>query len=169
VSEPRHISEVKNRLHGDPKVFEVEELLREDGFMLVRFVTTAAFKVDTNVIHAGSYTYGYFWEDRNYNIYRMHLADGTLFAYRFDILRDVRLLEDRLEWTDLLLDEWVYLDGHVEWKDEDQVRRFREAGWMSEEDEALVQRTRQELEARLPDILQEADEILARAEEMASR
>jgi predicted RNA-binding protein associated with RNAse of E/G family len=156
----RKITEVKLRLRGEPKQFEVELLLREGGLTLVRFVTQTAMKGDENRFAAGSYTYGYFWDDRNYNVYRMHLASGKLYGHRFDILRDAHLEGDRLFWTDLLLDVWLYADGRVAWKDEDELAEYLREGWMSQADGELVRRTRSELERSFDRIVAEADELL---------
>jgi predicted RNA-binding protein associated with RNAse of E/G family len=159
---PRTITEVKLRLRGEPKQFEVELLLREGTLTLVRFVTQTAMKGDENRFAAGSYTYGYFWDDRSYNIYRMHLASGELYGHRFDILRDAQLEGDRLLWTDLLLDVWLYADGRIVWKDEDELAEYLREGWMSREDGELVRRTRRELERSFDHIVAEADELLGR-------
>jgi predicted RNA-binding protein associated with RNAse of E/G family len=157
---PPLIREVKRRLRGAPKEFDVELLLRQGTLTLVRFVTTTAMKGDENRFPPGSYTYGYFWDDRNYNIYRMHLPDGSLYAHRFDLLKNAGFDGKRLEWTDLLLDVWLYPGGRVQWKDEDQLEEYLSKGWMSLEDGELVLRTRLLLEASLQEIAAEADSLL---------
>ena len=157
------ITEVKLRLRGEPKQFEVEMLRREGALTLVRFVTKTAMKGDENRFEAGSYTFGYFWDDRNYNIYRMHLADGSLYAHRFDVLKDVAFDGKRLYWTDLLLDAWLLSDGQLAWKDEDQLEDYLSRGWMSVEDGELVLRTRLLLEASVGQIVAEAEDLLQSA------
>lgn len=166
---PPTIREVKKRLHGTAKSFDVDLLLREGTLTLVRFVTVVAMKGDENRFPAGSYTYGFFWDDRNYDIYRMHLPDGTLYAHRFDVLKNTRFTGKRLEWTDLLLDVWIYPDGQLVWKDEEQVEEYLRKGWMSREDLKVVERTRAQIEGNWPAILAEAAALIARLEQPSAK
>lgn len=153
--------EIKRRLRGGEKVFAVEPLRREPGFVLVRFVSDRPMKLDGQLIASGSVTLGYFWESRPYNVYRLADPHGKLIAHRFDILKDVRIDEQRVVWTDLLVDAWVWPDGRVEWKDEEQLADYRARGWMTGEDEAHVRAS----QANLTDSL---DSVLAEVEAMAA-
>jgi predicted RNA-binding protein associated with RNAse of E/G family len=157
------VTEVKHHLRGNRDEYQVELLWRDSTLVLVRFVAKTVMKGDGVRFPAGAYTYGYFWDDRNYNIYRMHFPDGQLFAHRFDVLKDFRFDEDRFEWTDLLLDLWVYADGSTTWKDDDQVAAFLESGRMSPEDGALVAEVREILATTHDELIAEAGQILEQA------
>ena len=151
--------EIKHRVRGADKVFEVQPVLRAPGFIVVRFVSDRPLKVDGHPIESGSVTLGYFWSDRTYNVYRVAGPGGALVAHRFDILRDVSIAEDRIEWTDLLVDAWVWPDGRVEWKDLEQLAKYRACGWIPEADVARVRRTRAALDAGFPRIVAEVERI----------
>ena len=45
--------------------------------------------------NAASYSWGVWWADSDVGIYRMHDRHGNLLAYRFDVLKDVRIFDQR--------------------------------------------------------------------------
>jgi predicted RNA-binding protein associated with RNAse of E/G family len=92
-------------------------------------------------IPPGSYTTGFFWRDRTYNLYHMTHADGTVIADRFDVVEGVRIRRDGLVFTDLLLDLWVSPLGETHFEDEDEVREYRERGLLTERQMAVIRRT----------------------------
>src|SRR5208283_5883415 len=52
----------------------------------------------------GSTSYGFYWEDRNYNVYHWKGANGdTLLSY-FNISRDTWIEKSRVTWLDLIVD-----------------------------------------------------------------
>ena len=52
----------------------------------------------------GSISYGYFWEDRNYNVYHWKDQKGDTLLYYFNISRDTAFGKDRVDWVDLIVD-----------------------------------------------------------------
>jgi predicted RNA-binding protein associated with RNAse of E/G family len=156
--------EVKKRLRGADKIFEVQVVHCQPGFVLVRFVSDRALKVDGAVIASGCVTLGYFWADRPYNVYRLADPHGALIAHRFDILRDVEIDEARVVWTDLLVDAWAWPDGRVEWRDEEQLADYRARGWMSPDDEAHVHAAKAALAESLPAVIAEVEALAVRPE-----
>jgi hypothetical protein len=110
---------------------------------------------------AGSYTLGYFWAGRRYNLYRFTGPDGTVIAYRFDVVDAVRVTPEHVSYTDLLLDAWLPLSGPPRFEDEDEVEAAAAAGLLSPRRRAIIERTRALLERVWPRIIAEAERELA--------
>ncbi len=92
-------------------------------------------------IPPGSYTTGFFWRGRTYNLYHITHADGSPIADRFDVVEDVRIRRDGLTYTDLLLDLWVSPLGEARFEDEDEVRAYEQRGLLSERQILTIRRT----------------------------
>lgn len=116
----------------------------------------------------------------------MHDRHGNLLAYRLDILKDVVIrqagsssgnsiessAESRVEFTDLVVDCWLWPDQQgqvlardITVEDEEELRRLRAGGLLSHEDAALVQDTlRRVLRDPGPQLVAAAvDEAIAQA------
>lgn len=135
--------ETKRTLDGREQRFETRRLLVTPRMAAVRFDFTG-----TTYSHAGgfsippgSYTTGFFWRDRTYNLYHISHADGLPIADRFDVVEGVHIRRTGLEFTDLLLDLWVSPLGETHFEDEDEVREYRERGLLSDRQFATIERT----------------------------
>jgi predicted RNA-binding protein associated with RNAse of E/G family len=104
-------------------------------------------------IPAGTATLGFFWRDRTYNLYRFVAPD---LGYRFDVVTEVRIEPDRIEYLDLLLDVRVLPDGSVRVEDEDEVVEAARSGLLDPPRLAIVERTREHLWREHAAILDEA-------------
>jgi predicted RNA-binding protein associated with RNAse of E/G family len=69
---------------------------------------------------AGTRSFGYFWFDRPYNVYRWLYA-GTTLGYYINIGRFRSLSESELVWEDYAVDILAFPGGTVEVLDEDEV------------------------------------------------
>jgi hypothetical protein len=125
---PARITEVKRRLDGTEERFECEALLVTEDLAAVSFTNPKA----VGGVPKGSSTLGFFWRRRNYDLYRISSPDGELLAHRFDVVDEVRIEPDRIEYLDLLLDVRVSPTGEVEIEDEDEVRRAADAGLLDD-------------------------------------
>ncbi len=114
------------------------------------------------VFPAGSRTYGFFWARRHYLLYALHAPDGTLIAHRFDVVDEVRLRPDHVEYLDLALDVWVDPSGEAWTEDEDEVAELKGRGLLSPHRLALIERTRRLLLTRHQRIVSEAQAELRR-------
>jgi Protein of unknown function (DUF402) len=125
---PARITEVKRRLDGTEERFECEPLLVTEDLAAVSFTNLKA----VGGFPRGSTTLGFFWRRRNYDLYRISSPDGELLAHRFDVVDEVRIEPDRVEYLDLLLDVRVSPTGDVEIEDEEEVRRAADAGLLDD-------------------------------------
>ena len=95
-----------------------------DEVAVVRFVLPEPI----SDVPADTTTLGFFWRDRPYNLYRFFSPD---FGYRFDVVTDVRIEDDRVEYLDLHLDVRVMPDGTVRVEDEEEVEEAARSGLLS--------------------------------------
>lgn len=145
------ITEIKHHLDGRSQTFLCDLLLRGEGVMVLRFQTSgSAYAAVARTTEA------FFWEGRNYLIYRMFSETGELVGHRFDVCRGVRFGEDTLEWTDLLLDFFVTPAGELQALDEEEVAEAVALGRLDLEGQAILRDTRFLLEHEYTSILQEA-------------
>lgn len=111
VGQRQTIEEYKAVLVGEPKIFLCELLERNVGRAVVVYRLRRAVQVEDIRMPAGTVSYGYFWETRNYNVY--HFVDDarqTLGLY-FNIGDSTRISETQIYWRDLIVDILVTPDG----------------------------------------------------------
>jgi predicted RNA-binding protein associated with RNAse of E/G family len=114
------ITEVKETLAGTRKTFHCHVIDRKPGSLVVLFVSKAAVRVHDIDLPAGTVTFGYFWIERNFNVYHwMSPAGGTLAFYVN--LSDGTRIEDTLHWRDLTVDILIPPQGEAVVLDEDEI------------------------------------------------
>ena len=131
-------TEVKHHFDGRTEEWPCEALEVTDDLAAVRF----RLPDPVSDVPAGTLTLAFFWRDRTYNLYRFLSADGEPFGYRFDVVTDVVIHPDRVEYLDLLLDVRVLPDGTVRVEDEDEVEEAARRGLLSPAQHSLIERTR---------------------------
>jgi uncharacterized protein len=136
-------TETKRTLDGRVQTFDVQLLAATRRLAVVRyeFTGTTYARAGGFSIPPGSYTTGFFWRDRTYNLYHISRIDGTPIADRFDVIERVRIQRRGVEFTDLLLDLWVSGLGEARFEDEDEVQEYRERGLLSDRQFATIERT----------------------------
>lgn len=148
------IVEVKRKLDGSEQRFDCELIVRTSSLVIARY----RFEADAGPIDS----YGCFWARRPYLCYYMvHREDGREWVTRFDVVRDVRLGADEVNYTDLLLDLWVD-DRGARWEDEDEVKAATMAGVLGRLDLERIERTREFLARRRHAVVREIRAQLGR-------
>ena len=69
----------------------------------------------------GSFTLGYFWQDRPYNVYHWLDPDERTLAYYANIADRTAITTTTIAWRDLVVDVLVRPNGAVEVLDEDEL------------------------------------------------
>ena len=136
-------NETKRTLDGREQTFATRLIAARPGLAVVRFDFTGSAYAHAGgfTIPPGSYTTGFFWRGRTYNLYHITTVDGAPIADRFDVVEGVRIRAGGLEFTDLLLDLWVSPLGEARFEDEDEVREYRERGLLTDRQFATIERT----------------------------
>ena len=151
-------TEVKHHFDGRTEEWPCEALEVTDDLAAVRF----RLPDPVSDVPAGTLTLAFFWRDRTYNLYRFLSPDGEPFGYRFDVVTDVVIHPDRVEYLDLLLDVRVLPDGTVRVEDEDEVEEAARSGLLSPTHDSIIGRTRELLLEHHGRILDEAIRLVDR-------
>ena len=154
------ITEVKRHLDGRAERFDCLLVLLRPHLAVVRFDHEKQRRASGYRIPAGSRTYGFFWRQRPYVLYRIAGPDGRLIAHRFDVVEDVRLGEREVSYIDLLLDLWVDPDGRARLEDEDEVEEYARRGLLASAQRKRIDTTSDLLLRRYRVIVREADRLL---------
>lgn len=157
------IRETKRALDGRRQTFDCGLVFMSPRLAIICFEHPGAGSRGGFFFPAGSYTLGFFWARRHYNLYRFTGPDDTVIAYRFDVVDAVRITPTHVSYTDLLLDAWLSIDGRFRVEDEEEVAAAARAGLLSDRRLAVIHRTRHVLERAHHRIVVEAEHELARA------
>ena len=159
MTAPERIVEVKRHLDGREQRFETELVHREPSLLVVlyRLPDGPQGALDS---------YGCYWPRRRYVCYHMVRPPGSERAgeevvTRFDVARDVELLDGEVRFTDLLLDLWVE-GGYTYWQDADEVEAALASGVLSAEDAAYIEAARQTLDRDHRRVVREVRALLVR-------
>lgn len=152
------IVEVKRTLGGAEKRFECGLLHVEGPHLVVLFVSTTPMRVHGVTLRAGTLTFGHFWRERPYNVY--HWLDPqtgqTIGAY-INLAAETRILGDRLEWLDLIVDVLALPGEPARVLDEDEVPADASPALR-----AQIATARAAVLGRLPQLLDELERSRAR-------
>lgn len=165
----RLITEVKHFLDGREQQFRCEAVIASNSLAVVRFRHPAARMAGGFHFPEGASTFGFFWAGRYYNLYRFTAPDGTVIARRIDVVRDVHLTSDRIDFTDLLLDAWLPPDGPLRFEDDEEVTEATASLLLNPRDLAIIAGTRALLQRRYSQIIAETEEVLATVESLNGR
>ncbi len=132
------ITERKHYPDGRLQEFLCLLLRRAAGAVAVRFDHTGE-AASRYGVPEGSYTLGYFWQDRAYNLYRIRDPAGRRLRDRFDVIRDCRITQNAVDYTDLYVDLLVTPSGNSTPEDEDELEDAVRTGMVTapERDRAL--------------------------------
>jgi hypothetical protein len=113
------ITEVKHTLAGVRKTFSCRLIERRPGEAVVLFISSAAVRIHEVALPAGTITFGYFWEKRDFNVYHWMAPGGATIAFYVNLADQTRIEAETLTWRDLALDilvppaaEAIVLDEH---------------------------------------------------------
>lgn len=154
--------EIKRHLDGRKEEFLCEAIYLNQRMAILRFETPPGhrYRVDASIPLSAQVTQGVFWKNRNYLLYKMFNADGSLLGYRFDICCDVNIGPDFVEWTDLVLDFWVDAQGEARLLDEEEVAQYQARGLLGPKELEILRKTKTLLISNYPAIIQEAESLL---------
>ena len=115
------VIEIKHRLAGETSVYECRWQARGSREGVVYYPLPGAFEFHGLSLPAGSFSFGYFWEERPYNIYHFHSPAREPLALYCNIADRTRIGEDRIEWRDLGGDVLILPSGDCRVLDEAEL------------------------------------------------
>lgn len=144
---------IYRRLPHQVDVFRQEVLHEDRGLIVTRgpFKTSASLKAQAPWFTASEYRAIWFiFEGAWYDLGKIYALSGELQGYYCDIIRPAKRTLEGLEIEDLILDLWVFPDGHWKVLDEEEFEEALRRGWLEEE---LAARARDELQKLLEDVI----------------
>ncbi len=157
------VVERKRKPDGAVASFKCDLLAAGDGFALVLFTLAQAGGFHMPVpIPSGTRSYGFFWEDRPYNAYRLVSSTGAILAHRFDAVADVQITIKEVSFRDLVLDWWVLPGDILLEEDRDEFDSLASAGSLSNRDIELVSQATDAIHNSFPAIVDELAALHAR-------
>ncbi len=92
----------------------------------MRYVSDRDQTIGTSALPTGTITVGSYSQHTPYTTWRMTAPYGSLIGHRFDVITDVFIRSDEVEYTDLTLDVWVENDGESQILEADELEhQFR--------------------------------------------
>ena len=106
-------TEYKRTYFGEVKTFECSLAERSLDHLVITFEISQPMEFVNIRFEPGCVSYGYYWEDRDYNVYHWKDGYGRTLLYYFNIARDTRIGTNRVDWVDLIVDVAVRPDGRI--------------------------------------------------------
>ena len=105
--------------------YDGELLTRDAHSVTLRAVWTwPTRQFDYATFEHGDIFREFFYNDRWYNVFEISTAQGELKGWYANVTRPARIMDDQLDWEDLLLDIWMGRDGEALVLDEDEFAQF---------------------------------------------
>lgn len=114
------VVEVKRYLDGRVKEFRCGLVEADDVSQVLLYISHRAGEIFGLAMPAGTVTFGYYWANRDYNVYHWQAPAGDTIAVYFNLSADTRLGREVMEWRDLAIDILYTPSGRLEVLDEDE-------------------------------------------------
>jgi hypothetical protein len=162
---PANIIERKVKTDGSWHEYSCGVVSMTPGLLVISYVMARGGTLpDVHLpVAPGSISYGYFWRDRPYSLYRMKRPDGSIIAHRFDAVGDVRWTDTLLEYRDLVLDWWLLADGTLLTEDEDELAELVQRNAITADDVAIAEAARTAITCGWPGVVAELEAFEAGA------
>jgi hypothetical protein len=130
------IIERKQKPDGTVREYRCGLAYASSTLVVVRFdMPNGGVEFDTPFnVPPRSWSFGFFWPRRPFNLYRMRGPGGEVLGHRFDAVTDVRFTEGEVSYRDLALDWWVLPDDTLIEEDRDEFEDLVAAGKLSHQD-----------------------------------
>ncbi|MCG8606125.1 DUF402 domain-containing protein [bacterium] len=118
--------ERKKLLWGDEKRYVCDLVSHEPGFCLLKYILDKPVRVGSLALEAGTITYGFYWSDRPYTLYKWISPANTEVGNYFNVASEVSISRTEVAWRDLVLDILIKHDGCVEILDETELADLKD-------------------------------------------
>ena len=96
--------EIKEYLNGDTREFLCQLLKFEEKKGILKYKIKKNHDVNGTILNPGDITYGFYWANRPFNLYKWQNPAGQLKGNYFNIADKVKLSRKIFHWRDLILD-----------------------------------------------------------------
>lgn len=113
--------EKKRFLSGDEVTYNCKLITLSKKFGILKYIVDKKQQVGSLTLQSGTISYGFFWQDRPYILYKWFDKNGDVLGDYFSLADSVKLSENEFFWRDLIIDILVLPTGKVEVLDEDEI------------------------------------------------
>ena len=106
--------EIKHQLDGSIIHYKCLLVYLSDDEVVIMYKLPQKARVEDLVLPAGSLSFGYFWKNRNYNVYHWVTKTGETLGTYFNVCDETNIGKEIVSWRDLVIDLLVQLD--IRWK-----------------------------------------------------
>ncbi len=118
---PATVIEEKHRLSGERLEFECQSISYRSDRLAVLYRLPQDTTVADLRLKAGTLSIGYFWSDRNYNVYHWLSPAGRSLGLYVNIADQTQISPERVIWRDLIIDLLITPDGRCRVLDEEEL------------------------------------------------
>jgi len=116
-----HCRERKRFLSGKEIVYKCELLTLRGQFGILRYLVRHQRRVGSLILPPGTVSYGFYWIDRPYILYKWFDKKGNEIGNYFSLADSVVLSPREFCWRDLIVDVLVLPTGQIEILDEEEI------------------------------------------------
>lgn len=113
--------ERKIRYDGTTAEYECQLLHQQDDRIVLSYKVPQTFSISGLTIPSGSYTMGFYWKGKPYNLYLWRDPIGTYLGAYFNIVKNTVISENMVAYEDLIIDLLVLPDGEFSVLDEEEL------------------------------------------------
>lgn len=128
-----------------------------DGLGILKYSIDQQWQVGSLILRPGSVTYGFYWPDRSYVLYKWLNKNRDALGDYFNIADSVMLSVQEFSWRDLVVDILVLPTSHIEILDEDEIPEYLDA-----EMRVYIESAKRMLLRDYPSVIAETNTILDR-------
>ena len=155
------VTEIKHNPGKPDQSFQCSLLHHGGNRMVISYRSDRAYHQGDIQIPSGTLTLAYYEEGLPYVLWKMIGPDGNLAGYYVHLCDRVRILEDRVEYDDQLLDLWFFPDGDCRVLDEDELQQACDTGLIDRETADRIRTNAEEVRNGIAGIVTEFDALLA--------
>ena len=144
--------EIKNTYFGEKKEFNCTLASKTNDELVIIFQISEEMKFLETNFPSWSKSFGYYWKEKNYNVYHWKDPSGKTLLFYFNIAKNTEILENSVTWQDLIVDLVVYPDGKRVVLDQEEIPKD-----MSKEDRSIVEKTLKEIFENASSITEEIE------------
>ena len=149
--------EKKRFLSGMEVTYHCELVALCGQFGILKYWVDRQQQVGSLTLRPGTVSYGFYWPDRPYVLYKWLNENGDVVGDYFNLADSVRLSAQEFSWRDLVVDISVLPTGQIEVLDEDEMPEC-----LDERLRAYIESGKQMLLRNCQAVIVETTEILHR-------
>ena len=118
--------EIKQKIDGSREIFECDLIRISPQPAILRYTIKKHYHIDRIILEPNMITYGFYWENQEYTLYKWFDRDNKIIADYFNVADSVSITPETIVWRDLVLDLIVYPNGYFKWLDLDELKNIKD-------------------------------------------